>query len=152
MLSTYNVCRGESLSTNPNKQVRFLNLVCRFRRRQISITRFCLGKGQPCCFFRLSISAPDKHFIHKPMDPGQTNHSFFRSDCFHLQTLVTWYRHEMFFSALLALSAGNTQVRGAMMFSLICVWINSWIHKQDAGDLRRYRAHFDVTVMRSSVN
>ena len=33
------------------------------------------------------------------------------------------------------------------MFSLICVWINGWVNKREAGDLRRYRVHYDVTVM-----
>ena len=36
---------------------------------------------------------------------------------------------------------------GALRFSLICVWINSWINNREAGDLRRYRAHYDVIVM-----
>ena len=39
------------------------------------------------------------------------------------------------------------QWRGALMFSLICAWINSWVNNREAGDLRRYRAHYDVTVM-----
>ena len=30
---------------------------------------------------------------------------------------------------------------------LICVWINGWTKHRDAGDLRRHRAHYDVTVM-----
>ena len=38
------------------------------------------------------------------------------------------------------------QWRGALMFSLICVWINGWVNNREAGDLRRYRAHYDVTV------
>ena len=38
--------------------------------------------------------------------------------------------------------------RGALMCSLICVWINDWVNNREAGDLRRYRAHYDVTVMR----
>ena len=37
------------------------------------------------------------------------------------------------------------QWRGALMFSLICVWINGWINNRQAGDLRRYLAHYDVT-------
>ena len=41
------------------------------------------------------------------------------------------------------------QWRGALMFSLICVWINGWVNNREAGDLRRYRAHYDVIVMRS---
>ena len=36
------------------------------------------------------------------------------------------------------------QWRGALMFSLICVWINGWVNNREAGDLRRYRAHYDV--------
>ena len=61
------------------------------------------------------------------------------------------------FSALLALCAGNSQVTGefptqrpqtgALMFSLICVWINGWVNNREAGDLRRHRAHYDIIVM-----
>ena len=40
------------------------------------------------------------------------------------------------------------QWRGALMFSLIWVWINGWVNNREAGDLRRYRAHYDVTVIR----
>ena len=36
---------------------------------------------------------------------------------------------------------------GALMFSLICVWINSWENNHEAGDLRGYHAHYDVIVM-----
>ena len=39
------------------------------------------------------------------------------------------------------------QWRGALMHSLICVWINDWVNNSEAGDLRRYRIHYDVTVM-----
>ena len=39
------------------------------------------------------------------------------------------------------------QWRGALMFSLIYAWTNGWVNNQDACDLRRHRAHYDVTVM-----
>ena len=39
------------------------------------------------------------------------------------------------------------QWRGALMFSLICAWINAWVNNREAGDLRRYRSHYDVTIM-----
>ena len=39
------------------------------------------------------------------------------------------------------------QWRGALMFSLICVWINRWVNNREADDLRCYRAHYDVTAM-----
>ena len=70
----------------------------------------------------------------------------------------TLWRHQMeTFSALLALCEGNhrspvnsphkDQWRGALMFSLICAWTNSWANNGDADDLRLHRAHYDVTVM-----
>ena len=39
------------------------------------------------------------------------------------------------------------QWRGALMFSLICVWINDWVNNREAGDLRRHRGHYDVSVI-----
>ena len=60
-------------------------------------------------------------------------------------------------SVLLALCAGNSPVTGefshkgewreALMFSLICVWINGWVNNREAGDLRLHRAHYDVILM-----
>ena len=39
------------------------------------------------------------------------------------------------------------QWRGALMFTLICTRIYGWVNNREAGDLRRYRAHYDVIVM-----
>ena len=41
------------------------------------------------------------------------------------------------------------QWRGALMFSLICAWIDGCVNNRDAGDLRRQCAHYDVIVMSS---
>ena len=74
-------------------------------------------------------------------------------------TVISWWRHQMeTFSALLALSTGNSpdtgtgvfhkgQWPGALMFSLIFVWLNGWVNNREAGDLTRHLAHYDVTVM-----
>ena len=68
----------------------------------------------------------------------------------HWCNSAAWWRHQMeTFSALLAPHKG--QWRGAMMFCLICVWIDGWVNNGEAGDLRRYRAHYDVTVMQLTV-
>ena len=72
--------------------------------------------------------------------------------------IFAWWRHQMeTFSAWLALCAGKSPVpvnfphkgqsSGALMFSLICAWINHWVNNRDAGDLRRHRGHYDVNVM-----
>ena len=50
---------------------------------------------------------------------------------------------------------GIHRSRGALMFSLIYAWTDSWANNGEPGDLRRYRAHYGVIVMRlhcSSVN
>ena len=79
---------------------------------------------------------------------------------------VAWWRHQMeTFSVLLALSAGNSPVTGespvnsphkdqwsgALVFSLICAWINGWVNNRETVDLRCHRAHYDVILMLQSV-
>ena len=61
------------------------------------------------------------------------------------------------FSALLAICAGNSPVTGefpaqkpvtrSIDVVLDLAWINRWVNNREAGDLRRYRAHYDVIVM-----
>ena len=46
-------------------------------------------------------------------------------------------------------SPHKAQWRGALMFILMCARINGWANNREAGDLRRYRAHYDVIVMSS---
>ena len=41
------------------------------------------------------------------------------------------------------------QLRGALMFSFICAWINTWVNNCEVGDLRRHHAHYDVIVMKA---
>ena len=37
---------------------------------------------------------------------------------------------------------------GTLMFFLICAWIKVWVNNRDAGDLRRHRVLYDVTLMK----
>ena len=78
------------------------------------------------------------------------------SEWFGLEWILpfAWWRHQMetflrywtFFAGIHRFPH-NGQWRGALMFSLICVWIDGWVNNHEAGDLRRYRAHYDVIVM-----
>ena len=43
------------------------------------------------------------------------------------------------------------QWRGALMYSLICFWISGWVKNHEAGDLKRHRVHYDVTVMETGI-
>ena len=64
------------------------------------------------------------------------------------------------FSALLAFFARNSPVagefpykgqwRGALIISLIYAWTDNWANNGNAGDLRLYRAHYDVIVIESA--
>ena len=35
---------------------------------------------------------------------------------------------------------------GALIFSLICAWINDWVNNDKAGDLRCYHTHYDIVM------
>ena len=69
----------------------------------------------------------------------------------------SWWRHQMeTFSALLAICAGNSPVPGEFPAQrpvtrsfdvFFCVSINGWVNNRGAGDLRRHRAHYDVTLL-----
>ena len=66
---------------------------------------------------------------------------------------IPWWRHQMesFFRVTGPLcgvkSPHKGQWRGALMFSLICAWINDWVNNREAGHFRRHRGHYDVNVM-----
>ena len=34
--------------------------------------------------------------------------------------------------------------RGALIFSLVCAWINGWVNNREAGDLRCHSAHYVI--------
>ena len=62
----------------------------------------------------------------------------------------SWWRHQMeafprYWPFVWGIRKG--QWRGALIFSLICAWINGWVNDFKAGDLRRHRAHCNVIVM-----
>ena len=72
----------------------------------------------------------------------------------YIVLVLSWWRHQMqTFSALLAFVRGihrwpvNSPHKGQWRGALICARINGWLNKREGGDLRRYRAHYNVTTM-----
>ena len=62
--------------------------------------------------------------------------------------METFPRHLSFVMGIYRSSVDSPhtgQWLGALMFSLIFAWTNGWANNRD--DLRRHRAHYDVTVM-----
>ena len=101
-------------------------------------------------------------YISPPDVVGHSNDCLINESAIRKFPIQSWWRHQMkhfprywpFVRGLnrsLVNSPGKGQWRGALMFSFICVWINSWVNNRKAGDLRRYRAHYEVTVMIKSV-
>ena len=112
------------------------------------------AKCRPFC---LSFNRWLKILAHKQVKVHKPWFVFFLCLDF-VSLLFPRWRHQMeTFSALLALCGGihrssvdfphKGQWRVALMFSLICAWINGWVNIREAGDLRRHRSHYDVTVM-----
>ena len=100
---------------------------------------------------------------NNPMHSNFVKQGYFNNNfCIRLamRCLYTssWWLHQMeTFSAILVLCAGNSPatskfpskrpVTRSFDFFFICAWTNGSVNNRVAGDLRRHRAHYDVTVM-----
>ena len=88
------------------------------------------------------------------METGHTKYNRYRdSDALIHDDVIKWKHFPCYwpFARGIHRSSVNSphkgQWRGALKFSLICAWINDWVNNREAGDLRRHRDHYDVTVM-----
>ena len=70
----------------------------------------------------------------------------------------SWWRHQMeTFFALLALCGDfpghrwipRTKASDVELWWFLCTSLNGWVNNCEAGDLRRHRAHHEVTAMQS---
>ena len=139
------------------------------------MTHVCINKLSHHCFKKwfVAFSAPSYHFkVIRPifrLNPSEKvqwnlNWNTWQSIKWNTFENVaskmfnTWWRHQMeTFSAVLAICAGNSPVPGefpaqrpvARSFNVFFdLRLNKRLSNQrEAGDLRRYRAHYDVNVM-----
>ena len=127
----------------------------------------CLKDTSVCVCIRFTFGYHGNGTFLKPHDCICSETSFlFCHFCILCNSLLIfiesaclpWWRHQMeTFSALLAIYAGNSPVPGefpaqrpvtrSFDIFLIWVWMNWWVNKREAGDLRRHCAHYDTTVM-----
>ena len=83
-------------------------------------------------------------------------------ECLWNGPLALWKCHTKRRDAIMTSSNGNIfrvtsrspvnsphkrQWCGALIFSFICVFINDWVNNRKTADLRRYRTHYDGTVI-----
>ena len=77
--------------------------------------------------------------------PAEIERGTYRASVMYFATISTVYHGNAFpFLRGIHRSPVNSlhkgQWREALMFSLICAWINDWVSIREAGDLRRHRA------------
>ena len=85
------------------------------------------------------------------------NRSCYREVPLHHDDVIKWKHFPRYWPFVRGIhrspvnSPHKGQWRGALMFTLICVWINGCVNNREAGDLRRYCAHYGVTVMTNKI-
>ena len=103
--------------------------------------------SSPWCWLRYQ-------FIMYHVVKGRTGLSWtlYWGFCFH-DDVIKWKHFPRYWPFVRGIprsqvnSPHKGQWRGALMFSLIYACLNGWVNIGEAGDLRRHRAHYDVTVM-----
>ena len=111
------------------------------------------------CTVSKQYNKPYKHFAIREMMPDiffrTFDHlilSFFSTQLYH-EDVIKWKHFPRYWAFVRGIhgspvnSPHKGQWRGALMFTLICVWINGCVNNREAGDLRCYCAHYGVTVM-----
>ena len=114
--------------------------LCIRARRLVSqcFQHICVGDNWPCLNLKIW-----HHKYHLRMPGLQMMHD----------DVIRWKHFPRYWSFVRGIhrspvnSPHKGQWHGALMCSLICTRINRWVNNGEAGDLRRYRTHCDVTVM-----
>ena len=89
---------------------------------------------------------------HSSIDHDDTNYGWLHETSSNGNIFSRYWPFVRGIHRSLANSPHKGQWRGALIFSLICVWINGRVINDDAGDLRRYRAHYDIIAMEYLAN
>ena len=120
-----------------------------------SINSQCRLCFQRFCYQSLKQFKSSKYYLNHVLDRKEYVASILGLP---FMMFSSWWRHQMkTFSSLLALCDGNPPVTGGFPSQkpvtriydvpLICAWANGWAKTRDSGDLKRHRAHYDVTLM-----
>ena len=106
------------------------------------------GQNRPMCKHCFLTSCNFFRWVFDPHDPRPT--------VCH-DDVIKWKHFQNYWPYVLGIhrspvnSPYKGQWRGAVMCSLTCAWINGCGNSDEAGDLRRHGAHYDVTVMSTFV-
>ena len=107
-----------------------------FQRRQLALIHYNCNAENYCLVVAFSIF----HNVHLRGPPVICYIVNINAKVGH-DDVIKWKHFPRYWSFVRGIhrSAGNSpykgQWRGALMFSLICVWINDWVNNRKAGDL-----------------
>ena len=93
------------------------------------------------------------HLVMKQEYYGRTVNTLAVDVVAYRDDAITWTHFPRFWPFVQGIhkspvnSPDKDQWRGALMFYLICAWVNGWVNGREAGDWRHNRAHFDVSVI-----
>ena len=97
----------------------------------------------PCANYKAS--APQILFIH--LDKRASSYWSIHDDVIKLKHFPRYWPFMRGIHRSQVNSPHKGQWRGAFIFSLIFTWTNGWVNNRYAVDLRRYLAHYDVTLI-----
>ena len=106
----------------------------------------------------LQWSAPQYALVYNTVKAQHLMDTLARPTWFEHDDVIKWKHFPRYWPFVRGIhrspvnSPHKGQWRGALMFTLICARINGWVNNREAGDLRRYRAHYDVIVMVNSLS
>ena len=110
-----------------------------------------------CCCWLTSLCSIELLTINNDVETIINNDviraNFYCEDIGYHDDVIKWKHFPRFWPFVRGIqksplkSPHKGQWRGASMFSLICARINGWANNRETGNLRSYRAHYDVTVM-----
>ena len=86
--------------------------------------------------------------LHPGSNTGAVANIFKRLQWRHMNVTATQFTRNWTICSTACPDKNKENIQGqALIFSLVCAWVNAWVNNREAGDLRRHRVHYDVIVM-----
>ena len=132
-----------NLLTFTNVFPRFCNFFSKFTEVNIGLANFIDANIVWCRYNAVNVlpNPHNRHSIARPLS------RYIHDDVIKWKHFPRYWPFVPGIHRSTANSPRKGQWGGALMFSLICARINSWVNNREAGDLRHQRGNYDVIVV-----